>query len=353
MIWATHTSRTPIGVDLGAREVRALQLSCGRRGWRVTAAVSFPRPGATDRIEPVVAQQLSDVLYRQGFRGRDIVLAVPGDKLRGSMLELPAAAANVPLDQIARMEMARLHKLEADAFEMACWVLPVPDRAHKTTHMMAAACAHADADEVLDVFEEQGLNVCALDLETCALARASAAALAEADGVVSIINLEWHVVRLVVMHGQVVTYERTLSEAALGTLQQTLSTKLGGDSEVASHVLRHVGLMAPQPQDEANSLPTRADVRRVIAAHFEALLNELLASLSYMSRQYPHAELERLVLAGPGASIPGLAEYLETMLAVNVQTASPADLGDCPAALLDTCRNPALTTALGLALCNS
>lgn len=347
MNWPGHRNHTPIGVDLGARQIKAMQLGPSRNGWRVRAAASFARPGLSDQIDPRAVRQLDDVLYRRGFRGRDIVLAVPGDRLLSSVLELPAAGPGVPLEQIARMEMARLHKLEPRSFEMACWALPAPDRAAKKTHMMACACAHRDADPIVDAFADQGLNVCALGTEADALARAGAPASQDAAGVVSILDLGWHAARLVVVHDNVITYERTLNEAGLEALHQRLHKQFD-DDEVAEHMLRKVGL-APADADEPEP-PTHADVRRTITGHFEAMLNELLASLSYMSRQYPQVSLAGLSLVGAGAAVPGLAEYLETMLDVSVRPLAPADLVDCPEALLDTCRNPMMTTALGLAL---
>ena len=99
MIWSAR--RTPIGVDLGARQVKALQLGRVRGTWRITAAARFARPGDPEQIDPAVVERLDDVFYRQGFRGRDVVLAVPGDRLRSGMLELPTIGPGVPIAQIA------------------------------------------------------------------------------------------------------------------------------------------------------------------------------------------------------------------------------------------------------------
>ena len=334
---------------MGARNVKAVQLKQVRGGWRVDAAAMFPRPGPSDRVDRSTARQLGDVLYRQGFQGHDIVLATPGQRLLTSMLELPADGPNVPNRQIARAEMARLHKLDAQSFELACWTLPAPDRAGKTSHVMATACSHDDADSLLDTFEDHGLSVRALDIGACALARANAPELRDTGRIVAILDLGWSATNLVVMHGDVITYQRTLVEAGLESLHNGLASQFGGDADVAEHVLRNVGLAAPQ-EAEARGLATDADVRRVMAKHFEAMLNELLASLSYMSRQYADAAINSLLLVGAGAAVPGLAEYLETMLSAPVKTMSPADLVDCRPTLLETCRNPAMTLAMGLAL---
>jgi len=347
--WSLGRGLGPIGVDLGARNITAMQLCCRGGNRRVEAAAFFPRPGPVDRIDSSTIDHLPDVLYRRGFRGNNIVLAAPNDFLRTSILELPSDRPNIPLQQIARVEMSRMHKLDPQSFEMACWVLPEPDRSHKATHMIAAACPHEDANGVLDVLEERGLSVCGLDVSTCALARANASVAESDDDIVAILDLGWRSARLVVMHGRVISYERTLVEGGLGPIHKALTAQLDDDAEVAEHVLYSIGLTAPQ-QDAAQAASSHATVRRIMASHFEAMLNELLRSLSYVSQQYSQAELDSVLLVGAGGSVPGLGEYLETMLGAKVRPMAPADLVDCPPSLLQTCRNPEMTLAMGLAL---
>ena len=341
--------QTPIGVDLGARNVKAMQLSHRGGNWHVKAAAFFPRTGEADRIDASTVDHLSDVLYRRGFKGNNVVLAAPDDLLRTSILELPSGGPNIPLHQIARVEMSRMHKLDPQSFEMACWVLPQPDRSHKMTHVMAAACPHEEANGVLDVLEERGLSVRALDVSACALARANDSVAQGDDSIVAILDLGWRAARLVVMHGRVISYERKLVGGGLRSIHKALTAQLGDDAEVAEHVLNNVGLMSRQDDAEQDAA-SNASVRRIIAGHFEAMLNELLASLSYTSQQYSQAALDSVLLVGAGASVPGLSEYLETMLSAKVRPISPADLVDCPPSLLQTCRDPEMTLAMGLAL---
>ena len=72
-------------------------------------------------------------------------------------------------------------------------------------------------------------------------------------------------------------------------------------------------------------------------------------SFSYATRQYRDAALERLIIVGGGAAIPGVREYIASVLEVDVRTVAPADVVDCPAAILEKCGDPALTASLGLA----
>ena len=205
-----RTKRTPIGLDVGSRLIKAVQLEpapagSGARGMRVAAAVVVPRavlmppeprrvandvPGA-DRAKPLgsgssvpSAQELAglpEVLERAGFSGRRVVLAAPSGGLMTSVLELPARAGAAPARQIARMELARAHRCTPDAFEMGYWDLP-PTGAGITmgsaraltrgSSIMAVGLPHTQANALLDAFGAAGLYVSAIDVGPCALARA-------------------------------------------------------------------------------------------------------------------------------------------------------------------------------------
>ena len=135
----------PIGVDVGSRHVKAVQLAPRGEGWRVLAAASFPRAAAKQPFDANDAGRLCDVLDRQGFTGRDVVVGLSQDRLLTSMLELPPSAPGVPIEQIARMELARVHQRDASSFEFAQWEVPPPARAPRSMHVMAVACAHEPA----------------------------------------------------------------------------------------------------------------------------------------------------------------------------------------------------------------
>src|SRR4051812_44424876 len=130
--------RTPIGLDLGARRVKAIQLEHGPDGPRIAAAAVAPQSGSGAGGAIVTAAEvagLSDLLYRTGFEGQQVVLAAPSGQLLTGVMELPPRAADgkhqVPVEQIARMELARSHKIAPDSFEMGSWDLPPPHRNSK------------------------------------------------------------------------------------------------------------------------------------------------------------------------------------------------------------------------------
>src|SRR5690606_26804280 len=128
---------SPIGIDVGARSIKAAQLGRAGRAWgvRTLARLTRSTPGLPGAAEAV---RLADSLGRLGFQGRRVVLAVPEDRLLTSVFELPPRSSGAPLEQMAIMELARSVRRDARSLEAACWEVPAPTRAGAGTHLMAA-----------------------------------------------------------------------------------------------------------------------------------------------------------------------------------------------------------------------
>jgi type IV pilus assembly protein PilM len=361
-------SRSAIGLDLGARHVTAVQLEAtgaavvsrggAPSGWRVAAAtrVSRTRPG--EPLGPDEAARLRATLDRVGFLGADVVLAAPPEGVLSGVLELPPRTAQIPLAQIARVEFARTNKCAPDSFEMGCWELPAPARAGKSTHVMAVGYPHAEATELLDRVESAGFNIVALDVRCCALARACAAMASEPPGITALLDLGWTSASLALMHAGMVVYVRALPESGTGGLCQALAARLKLEPEMIDYLLAEVGLRDAQPPDpgegsaavdDADRLALPDEARGAMSHYADALVRDLLVSFSYVARQYTDATVARLLLVGPGASVPGLGQYLAKELGLETRVVSPKDLTECPPALLDVCSSPELTPAAGMA----
>src|SRR6184192_191031 len=130
------SERSAIGLDVGSRNVKALQLSHGPRGSRIEAVACFPRKGDGGPVTKAEARRIADVLRRRSFVGNEVVLACPSEKLLSATMEFPAKAAGSVLDAATRNEFVRTHKCDAKAMEMTYWSLPAPARAAKTLNIM-------------------------------------------------------------------------------------------------------------------------------------------------------------------------------------------------------------------------
>ena len=335
----------PIGIDVGAHDIKAMQLA-GRTGhWQVVAAVSIPRQNVAAAMDESELRRLREVLNRRGFSGTGVVLAVPHDRLLSGVFELPPRSSGAPLDQLARMELAQTYKCEPGSLEMATWDVPASGRSSNATHIMAVGCAQDAADDFLDLFEEAGFDVQALDVQAWALARACRPLVDLQSGITAVLEIGWSSANLVVLHQGGVVYVRQLQDSGIRSLHCALADHLDADDQMVCYVLYDVGLDVHQ-DDEVDLSPK---TRSLIATHFGSILDEIRASLSYAAHCYPDTPVQRLLVTGGGAGIPHLAESLSSDLGTEVQIVRPADAVECDTSLLEHCREPATMGALGLA----
>lgn len=341
----------PIGLDVGPRTLKAVQARPAGNGcWRIEAAALVPRaePGV-----PLSARELErflGVLDRRGFTGVEFAIAAPPEAVLSGALELPARSAGVPIEQIARAELARTHQRDPMSFEMAFWDVPAPSRAGDGTHVMAVGCPHEGAEAVLKVFDSVGLDVSSVDVRPCCLARACVPLAHPAPAMTAILELGWTRGLLVLMHQGVVVYERTMEESALEALHAAVRTQLDAGPDIADYLLGTTEPPpAPAPRRRAGEGLGRA--ARLVSAFVDGLARELSLSLGYIAGRYPTpgGAVEQLLLVGGGATLPGLAPCLTQRLNLEARPVTPADLALVPPDLLAACSSPALVTALGLA----
>jgi type IV pilus assembly protein PilM len=114
--------------------------------------------------------------------------------------------------------------------------------------------------------------------------------------------------------------------------------------EHARQWLDHVGL--GQPTDQLEGDPqTIARARAALENGASALLDELRLSLDFYGAQETAVPVDRVVLCGPGSTIPGLVERMEPVLGLPIAIGRPEALAG-----LDVTSAARLTLPYGLAL---
>ncbi len=340
---------------MNPHQLRAAQLCRAGAGWGVAATAAVPRAEPEAPLDGRDVQRLIAAMRQRGFRGSQVVLTAPPEQLLTGMLELPPRSSGAPVEQLARVEMSRLHKRDVSTFELACWDLPSPARAAQSTHVMAVAYAHSDADALLDLFEGQGLNVCAIDTQGWALIRACALMLADGFAVNLIVDLGWDVAQASLVHQGVIVYERGLSDAGLGRLEERACRVLKCDRDAARRAIFAAGIGPDRPDtaaraDDEGGPQTALD--QAIRDHFQEAADDLRISMSYVQHRYPDARPGRVLLAGEGAVIPGLGEFLGSAVGIEAVPVVPVGLepGRGDGAAENANPPAALAKAIGLAL---
>jgi type IV pilus assembly protein PilM len=328
MSWIPTAGRPPIGLDVGRRQIKAVQLGRARGRAAVTGWAHIDRAEPDAPIDLDEVRRLSCVLSRQGFDGRRVVLAAPAEQLMSAVLDMPPRESGAPYDVIASQEFARLQSLEPGAFEAAWWDIPRPTRA-SSAKVMTVGCAHADTGPLLGVFESGGLDVVAMDFGLCAAVRAVVGQLGPPEAISAVLDMGWGSARLALVHQGTVVFDRTFPSSGLASLRGRVCKALGVEPAEAECLLQSVGLVDTDQGDgltDARAQAAGRMIRPVLTGHLDEIAQELKASFEYASHQYPQAEPHSLVVAGGGGAIPGVAGHLDTVIGPRVLCADTPGL---------------------------
>jgi type IV pilus assembly protein PilM len=346
---------TPIGIDVGGSSIKAAQLSRTREGYQLDAAIVLPRPEPVEELDLTTTLRLRQVLLEKGFKGRSIVLGVPGHRLESEVLDLPART-NAPIDALLRAELHRLHELDADSFEMAHWRLPsAAQNDAATSSVMAVAAPSVDLERLMDVFEDAGFHVQAIDAPCCAIARACREMISRCDltkhdirpGVNVILDLGSDATLLVMTHDDEVLHQRVLTGLSGLGLRKAVVERFGLSAEIAEELLKEACIDASHTARPESV--HAAWTRNLMVRHADILASEVKKAVCEALGRHPKLRLARVILSGGGAHTLGMDVYLGARFATETLVARPRDLVRCPAALTNLGAMPMLACAIGLA----
>ena len=340
MRWFGKRIYSPIGLDLGAHSFKAVQLKRADQGWTVSSSISLTRstPGAP--LAAAEMHRLQGVLERRGFVGSDVVVGIPRASLLTANLELPARAPGVPLEQIATIEFARVHKQDAAVLTVSTWELPAPARAGKATYMLAVGAPSQTLEAFIDVVECHGLNVVAIEEPFSAAVRGVMQAAAPLAELTAVIDLGWDRTALTMVKDSTVVYTRMLADSGLSRLHASALEAADGDADVVDEHLWHVGF-----SDAGRTGQNRLDVLDALGAFVDGVTREIGQAFSYTSHRYHDMAVARGTLIGGGAAVPGLAKRFEEELGATFAT------GQMPTSAEPVeGSHAALVSAMGMAL---
>ena len=342
--------RMSIGIDSDGRFINVVQLSRSRGQLQIEAATSIARADHTIPLDSEEISRLISVLRRQGFQGNSVVLALPNETVMTSILKMPDADNQENVNKRALSEMAASHQCSPLAIEASWWNLPHANTETAPDYIMAVACRSELAHAAVDLFEECGMVVRAIDVKPCALTRACSPLLEGSDGVTAILNVGWGIAEMVIVQEETVIFERTLVESNLNQLHMSLVAKYALEAPVIDQLIAEIGC---QSNEGENTKTTQTELvvalRNQIADYVDRLSCELSASISYATQEYDRKPVTRLLITGEGSEIPGIDERLSCELKLKVQVVRPLDVVAGSEQTVIDCNKANMLVAVGLA----
>lgn len=309
--------KTKIGLEIGAKTIKVAQLQIRHGVWQSLNGLCIKRVSPDSDLNAEEVKRVTDAIYRHDFQGQSVVASVPREAQLFAVVDAPSAGSGAPVSQITRQQLAMQYHYAPQEIESDYWRLPAINPGHEATKGVAVGCKNKDAETLLNLLEEGGLDVEALDVSSLAIGRvckATGAAINNGE-ITAVVDLGWRYSSMTLHLNDVVIYERILHGANLQGLYETLGNRYGMTEKACDRFMERFGIddLEDQSIDGATQLPS---VQNIIRKYGEALIEEIKISLSYVNHEYPDQQLGRVVIAGGGAQILGLPDYFKTSMDV-------------------------------------
>ncbi|MFI4860498.1 MAG: pilus assembly protein PilM [Phycisphaerales bacterium JB063] len=333
-----------IGLDIGNRNIKAAQLIRHGGGWSAHALATFRRREPGQPISSAEAYGIADVLRRRGFQGNRVALSAPEDAVLSSVIDLPPDNAQVSRDRVVELEVARVHRLKPDTFSY-CWS-PLPKSANQAA-LGQALCwvlPYERISDGLSALEQAGLRPTGVEPKSAAVYRGCEAILSDPSRISAVGDFGSGAARLVLVHQGRIVHERALADWSGDAISSALAEKWSAPVPLAQRAMERYGV---DHGGATGLLPS--ETSGTISGMLEEMIEQVTLSFSFVSHQYPEAELGPLLLTGGLGGMPGLAGELAGGLELQVVPITPAVLlshcGEGRAAA-----STSLVSAIGLAM---
>lgn len=314
-------AKTVVGVDIGVRSVRGVEVS-GFAGTRPSIVKISEQPlpeNAVRRgevIEPgTVSTALKRLWSQGGFGSKDVVLGVGGQRVFARDVSVPRA----PLAQIRESLPFQVQELipvpVADVYMDFYPIQEVnSDQGPQVAGLLVAGVREAVEANVAAAMRA-GLRPVHVDLVPFALTRALLPH-RQARGRDVIVAIGANTTHIVVVENGVPQFVRMISSGG-DDITTALISRLGWGPEDAERGKRAIG-MSRQLQ--------RAEDRPVLEIIYEVageLVTNIRSTLNYYTSSHPTEPVQRILMTGGGSEMIGLAAALGELTQLPVTKVDP------------------------------
>jgi type IV pilus assembly protein PilM len=343
-----------IGLDIEPGYVTAADVRVNGGISVVQAASASLHPGVVRDGEVMDPDSLADVL-RQLFKehklDKRVRLGVASPRIVVRTLDLPPLKDAKQLAAAVRFKAPEQVPMPLDQAVLDFQTIGDVETAEgPRTRVLVVAARRDMIDRLLSAVRRAGLRPEGIDLSAFAMIRAlhrPVPATPAGEGVVLYVAAGG-LTNLAVADGPRCLFTRVASNGVEGMVTQ-LAERRELTVDHARQWLSHVGLTTPV--DEVDGDPQIVgEARTVLNEGARKIADDIRNSLEFYGAQSDGRPVERAVLTGPGASIPGFGDELARLLGLPVETAAvvearPGALGGLDGATLSVAAGLAVEEA--------
>lgn len=337
--------RKVVGLDIGSRFVKAIELSEGREGYHVTAF------GAAEVENPSALAETTQGVFKKGnFGTRRVVIGVSGRSVIVryiSMLKMPDEdlrnAIRYEADKYIPFEVEEV-VIDYQRLEDESEARPPESGSRDEMRVLLVAVKRTLIEEHVAMLRSIGLIPHIIDVDSFALGNAFefrtffGPHAEDRTKVLALVDVDANKSNVNILQGTSSYFTREIYLAG-NDFTDAVAKRTGLDPQRAELLKRNPGERVEE-------------VRELIAPVMENLTNEIRLSIDYFENQFDK-RVEEIFVSGGSSRLPGMNAYIESALKRKTSSWDPLEHLTVDSSLVDAnalaAMAPQLAVACGLA----
>ncbi|MDD5271879.1 MAG: pilus assembly protein PilM [Methylovulum sp.] len=319
MKWFSHKQNTVLSIDISTAAVKMLELSRLGPRYRVEsyAVAPLPKDAVIDKNVTnvnMIADTIKIALKQSGTSLRQATVAVAGSSVMTKIIPMDASLSEDEMEEQIMIEADQYVPYSLDEVNFDFEVQGFNESNPGMVDVLLAASRRENVDNRVEALAKAGLKAKIVDVEAFAMENAFSLLTEQfADSIegqtVAIADIGATITTLNVLHSSRSIYTR---EQGFGGKQLTeeIQRRYGLSYEEAGLAKRHGGLPDNYTTD-------------VLDPFKRAMLQQIQRSLQFFVSSSANRSIDRIILAGGCASIPGVDQLIEKNLGIPVYIANP------------------------------
>lgn len=308
---------TIVGLDLGKHTFRAVELEKSRSGLAVTHIGEYENlkldfNDTSKNSLKEYAAAIRDFIRDQGFKTSKAVVSLEEKDTFMRLVNLPKMS-DKELKSSIKFEAEQYIPVPMDEVNLDFQMLDLPGDPKDKMSVQLVAAKKSILKRYVEVIRDAKMTPVGLEPEALAIGRSLSASAKDDTGAQMILHMGFERTLIIITLKGFVVFTRTLS-AGGDAMTRAIEQGLGLDYVQAEEYKKAYGLNTDQAEGK---------VFEVLEPMFENILSEVGRATVFFTTHQPGVNINRVILSGGTALMPGLFFYMASKSSAEVELANP------------------------------
>jgi type IV pilus assembly protein PilM len=313
-------SKSIVGLDIGSSCVKAVEVVPRGDGFELVhlGIAPLPHDAIVDGAflnSGAIADAIREAIARSGSKAKHVAAAVSGHSVIVKKISVPAMTVE-ELEESIRWEAEQYIPFDVNEVNLDFEVIQHGD-AERPMEVLLVAAKRDLIDDYVNLIGEAGLSPAVIDVAGFAVENAFEANYEPGpEDVVAVVNIGAQVTNINVVSGGVPAFTRDVSTGGnqyTAEIQRALS--IGFDEA------ERIKIGEPSARESQDVVPQ--EVEQAMRSVTNTLVGEIARSLDFFSATAADTRIQRVVLAGGSARVPGIDTVFRERTGLSVEILNP------------------------------